>query len=215
MGRIEDHISSLYTDSWVAWVLLVLLVLVVVNQSLGWNVGMLFRSITSHSERMYGSQGQGWLRVVGSRVYCFGIMAMAMVTLLPEGTRVGIGGYVLTLGVVACVYIVQRMLIRWVGYVFVVAKTRANALEQYQVLREFVCMLLLPVVLVLLNFPSALLARILCSVVGGIYGLLLLVKCVQLFYKDVLSIVYIVLYMALLELLPLLVTIYWTRYMLV
>jgi hypothetical protein len=45
--------------------------------------------------------------------------------------------------------------------------------------------------------------------------LLLLVKCVQLFYKDVLSIVYIVLYMAILELLPLLVTIYWTRYVLV
>ena len=129
MGRIEDHISSLYTDSWVAWVLLVLLVLALVNQSLGWNVGMLFRSITSHSERLYGSQGQGWLRVVGSRVYCFGIMAMAMVTLLPEGTRVSVWGYVLTLGVVACVYIVQRMLIRWVGYVFVVAKTRANALE--------------------------------------------------------------------------------------
>lgn len=210
--HIVDHISSLYSDSWVVWTLFVLLFIALLNRSSETNIVIAFRNVTSHSERIYTSQTQSWLSMITSRVFCFGILAMAMMVLVYQGGAIRMVQYLQVLGIVGLVFVVQRLLLHLVGYVFVPMKKMNNAMEQYRVLRMLACMLLFPIVLLMINFPNPLLARILCGIVGGVYGLVLLGKCVQLFYRNILSILYILLYITILEILPIAVIVLWTQH---
>ena len=209
------HISTLYSDSWVAWTLCVLMFIVLLNRSSERNLMVALRNISSHSERIYTSKTQSWISIITSRLFCFGIVAMAMIVLVYTGEMIRWVQYVQVLGLVGLVFVIKALLIQWVGYVFVPMKKVNNALEQYRVLCLLTCVLLFPIVLICVNFPSPLLAYILCGIVLGIYVLVLFWKCIQLFYRDLLSVVYILLDFVILEVLPLAVLLFMTQFLIV
>lgn len=206
------HISTLYSDSWVAWTLCVLMFIALLNRSSEMNIMVALRGISSHSERIYTSKTQSWISIITSRLFCFGIVAMAMTVLVYTDEIIRFEQYMLALGIVGLGFMIKALLMQWVGYVFVPMKKVTNAMEQYRILCMLTCRLLFPVVLIAINFPSPLLARTLCGIVGGIYALVLFWKCMQLFYHDMLSIVYILLYFVLLEILPLATMLFLTQY---
>lgn len=207
------HISTLYSDSWVAWTLCVLMFIALLNRSSERNFIVALRNISSHSERIYTSKTQSWISIITSRLFCFGIVAMAMMVLVYAGETIRLVHYLQVLGLVGLIFVIRALLLQWVGYVFVPMKKVKNALEQYRVLCMLTCLLLFPMVLICVNFPSPLLAYVLCGIVFVMYVLVLFWKCLQLFYRDILSVVYILLYFVILEILPLAIMLFLTQFL--
>lgn len=207
--EIVEHISSVYANGWVSWVLLALLLLLVLNRSAGMGVIGSLRSVFSQSERVYGAQSRAWGSEVCEWLFRIGVLAMAVWVLVIGNGRLDIGngamGYAKVLGVVLGVYIVQRLVLRGVGYVFVSRKQLSAAMEQYNAICSAACVCLYPIVLVVMNVPAAHLAQILCGALLVAFVGMIVWKSIRLFYTNILSLLYILLYIIFLEIMPIMV----------
>lgn len=214
--EIVEHISSVYANGWVSWVLLALLLLLVLNRSAGMGVIGSLRSVFSQSERVYGAQSRAWGSEVCEWLFRIGVLAMAVWVLVIGNGRLDMGygqlaigygamGYAKVLGVVLGVYIVQRLVLRGVGYVFVSRKQLSAAMEQYNAICSAACVCLYPIVLVVMNVPAAHLAQILCGAVLVAFVGMIVWKSIRLFYTNILSLLYILLYIIFLEIMPIMV----------
>ena len=214
--EIVEHISSVYANGWVSWVLLALLLLLVLNRSAGMGVIGSLRSVFSQSERVYGAQSRAWGSEVCEWLFRIGVLAMAVWVLVIGNGRLDMGygqlaigngamGYAKVLGVVLGVYIVQRLVLRGVGYVFVSRKQLSAAMEQYNAICSAACVCLYPIVLVVMNVPATHLAQILCGAVLVAFVGMIVWKSIRLFYTNILSLLYILLYIIFLEIMPIMV----------
>ena len=83
-------------------------------------------------------------------------------------------------------------------------------MEQRSVVCNAMAMLLWPIALVMIYIGKEA-STVLCSIAGGVYVVLICVKYMQLFYQNVLSIGYMLLYVISLELLPLCAALFWAQ----
>lgn len=204
--EIVEHISSVYANGWTGWVLLALLLLLLLNRSARMGVMGSVRSVFSQSERVYASQSRAWGSELCEYVFRLGVVSMAVWVLAIGDERLAMGngamGYVKVFGWVLGVYVVQRLLMRGVGYVFVGSKQLDAAMEQYNGICRMVCVCLYPIVLLLTNVQVGYLAQILCGGVVLLYMVCVWWKSVRLFYANVLSLLYILIYIVFLEIMP-------------
>ena len=204
--EIVEHISSVYANGWTGWVLLALLLLLLLNRSARMGVMGSVRSVFSQSERVYASQSRAWGSELCEYVFRLGVVSMAVWVLAIGDERLAMGngamGYVKVFGWVLGVYVVQRLLVRGVGYVFVGSKQLDAAMEQYNGICRMVCVCLYPIVLLLTNVQVGYLAQILCGGVVLLYMVCVWWKSVRLFYANVLSLLYILIYIVFLEIMP-------------
>ena len=220
---IVPHISSVYANAWTGWVLLALLLLLVINRSARVGVIGSVRSVFSQSERVYASQSRAWGSELCEYAFRLGVLAMAVWVLAMGDGRLDIGdgrldmgdgqlvigdgamGYAKVFALVLGVYVAQRLLMRGVGYVFVANKQLDAAMEQYNGICSMACVCLYPILLVLTNVHIAYLAQILCGGVLLLFVLCVLWKSIRLFYTNVLSLMYILIYIVFLEIMPIMV----------
>lgn len=204
--EIVEHISSVYANGWTGWVLLALLLLLLLNRSARMGVIGSVRSVFSQSERVYASQSRAWGSELCEYVFRLGVVSMAVWVLAIGDERLamsnGAMGYVKVFGWVLGVYVVQRLLMRGVGYVFVGSKQLDAAMEQYNGICRMVCVCLYPIVLLLTNVQVGYLAQILCGGVVLLYMVCVWWKSMRLFYANVLSLLYILIYIVFLEIMP-------------
>jgi hypothetical protein len=167
------------------------------------------KNVFSHAERVYGAQSRAWGSEVCEWLFRIGVLAMAVWVLAIGNGRLAIDngamGYAKVLGVVLGVYIVQRLVLRGVGYVFVSRKQLSAAMEQYNAICSAACVCLYPMVLVVMNVPAAHLAQILCGAVLVAFVGMIVWKSIRLFYTNILSLLYILLYIIFLEIMPIMV----------
>ena len=203
------HILSVYANAWTGWVMLALLLLLVLNHSPQYSLIGSVKNVFSHAERVYGAQSRAWGSEVCEWLFRIGVLAMAVWILAIGNGRLAIGngamGYAKVLGVVLGVYIVQRLVLRGVGYVFVSRKQLSAAMEQYNAICSAACVCLYPIVLVVMNVPTAHLAQILCGAVLVAFVGMIVWKSIRLFYTNILSLLYILLYIIFLEIMPIMV----------
>ncbi len=203
------HILSVYANAWTGWVMLALLLLLVLNHSPQYSLIGSVKNVFSHAERVYGAQSRAWGSEVCEWLFRIGVLAMAVWILAIGNGRLAIGngamGYAKVLGVVLGVYIVQRLVLRGVGYVFVSRKLLSTAMEQYNAICSAACVCLYPIVLVVMNVPAAHLAQILCGAVLVAFVGMIVWKSIRLFYTNILSLLYILLYIIFLEIMPIMV----------
>ena len=196
------QILSVYANAWTGWVMLALLLLLVLNHTPQYSLIGSVKNVFSHAERVYGAQSRAWGSEVCEWLFRIGVLAMA-VWILAIGN--GAMGYAKVLGVVLGVYIVQRLVLRGVGYVFVSRKQLSAAMEQYNAICSAACVCLYPIVLVVMNVPAAHLAQILCGAVLVAFVGMIVWKSIRLFYTNILSLLYILLYIIFLEIMPIMV----------
>ena len=203
------HILSVYANAWTGWVMLALLLLLVLNHTPQYSLIGSVKNVFSHAERVYGAQSRAWGSEVCEWLFRIGVLAMAVWVLVIGNGRLAIGngamGYAKVLGVVLGVYIVQRLVLRGVGYVFVSRKQLSAAMEQYNAICSAACVCLYPIVLVVMNVPAAHLAQILCGAVLVAFVGMIVWKSIRLFYTNILSLLYILLYIIFLEIMPIMV----------
>lgn len=210
------HILSVYANAWTGWVMLALLLLLVLNHSPQYSLIGSVKNVFSHAERVYGAQSRAWGSEVCEWLFRIGVLAMAVWILAIGNGRLDMGygrlaigngamGYAKVLGVVLAVYVVQRLVLRGVGYVFVSRKQLSAAMEQYNAICSAACVCLYPIVLVVMNVPAAHLAQILCGAVLVAFVGMIVWKSIRLFYTNILSLLYILLYIIFLEIMPIMV----------
>lgn len=203
------HILSVYANAWTGWVMLALLLLLVLNHSPQYSLIGSVKNVFSHAERVYGAQSRAWGSEVCEWLFRIGVLAMAVWILAIGNGRLAIGngamGYAKVLALVLGVYIVQRLVLRGVGYVFVSRKQLSAAMEQYNAIFSAACVCLYPIVLVVMNVPAAHLAQILCGAVLVAFVGMIVWKSIRLFYTNILSLLYILLYIIFLEIMPIMV----------
>jgi hypothetical protein len=213
---IVPHISSIYANAWTGWVLMALLLLLVINRSARVGVIGSVRSVFSQSERVYASQSRAWGSELCEYAFRLGVLAMAVWVLVIGDGRLDMGdgqwaigngamGYAKVFALVLGVYVAQRLLMRGVGHVFVANKQLDAAMEQYNGICSMACVCLYPILLVLTNVHIAYLAQILCGGVLLLFVLCVLWKSIRLFYTNVLSLMYILIYIVFLEIMPIMV----------
>ena len=209
--ELVSHISSIYANAWTGWVLLALLLLLVLNHSPQYSLIGSVKNVFSHAERVYGAQSRAWGSEVCEWLFRIGVLAMAVWALTIGDGRLAIGngamGYAKVLALVLAVYVVQRFILRGVGYVFIQRKQLDSAMEQYNAICSAACVCLYPIVLVVTNVPVAHLAQILCGAVLMAFVGIIVWKSIRLFYTNMLSLLYISLYIIFLEIMPIMATV--------
>ena len=208
------HISSPISESWVYWILLLFFVLVAVNRSVRDSVVVALRNSFSHSERVYGGQSQNILAISTAWIFRVGVLAMVIYVLSYTSEQFTFMAYTKILGAVALIEVIRHILLLGVGWVFLSNNQLANGIGQLEIVRNVVCVLLLPVLLLLIRLNYPMLHFILLGIIGLAFTVLVIAKSTLLFYKNILSIFYILLYFIYLEIIPVAGMVLWTKHIL-
>ena len=208
------HISSPISESWVYWILLLFFVLDAVNRSVRDSVVGALRNSFSQSERVYGGQSQNILAISTAWIFRVGVLAMAIYVLSYTSEQFTFMAYTKILGAVALIEVIRHILLLGVGWVFLSNNQLANGIGQLEIVRNVVCVLLLPVLLLLIRLNYPMLHFILLGIIGLAFTVLVIAKSMLLFYKNILSIFYILLYFIYLEIIPVAGMVLWTKHIL-
>ena len=205
------RILSPDSASWVMWVLFGLLLLALCVGFLGSDIAALARSLFSKSDRMYVDRNtQGILQTIIVQSFRIGVIALVGYLWIYNANDFAIVNYLLVVGIVASLLLVQWLLLKGIGNVFLPQKQLAIAMEQRSVVCNAMAMLLWPIALVMIYIGKEA-STVLCGIAGGVYVVLICVKYMQLFYQNVLSIGYMLLYVISLEVLPLCAALFWAQ----
>ena len=205
------RILSPDSASWVMWVLFGLLLLALCVGFLGSDIAALARSLFSKSDRMYVDRNtQGILQAIIVQSFRIGVIALVGYLWIYNANDFAIVNYLLVVGIVASLLLVQWLLLKGIGNVFLTPKQLAIAMEQRSVVCNTMAMLLWPIALVMIYIGKEA-STVLCGIAGGVYVVLICVKYMQLFYQNVLSIGYMLLYVISLEVLPLCTALIWAQ----
>ncbi len=205
------RILSPDSASWVMWVLFGLLLLALCVGFLGSDIAALARSLFSKSDRMYVDRNtQGILQTIIVLSFRIGVIALVGYLWIYNANDFAIGNYLLVVGIVASLLLVQWLLLKGIGNVFLPQKHLAIAMEQRSIVCNAMAMLLWPIALVMIYIGKEA-STVLCGIAGGVYVVLICVKYMQLFYQNVLSIGYMLLYVISLEVLPLCTVLIWAQ----
>lgn len=212
MMEVMSRILSPSVGSWVAWVMVTLLCLVLFNHVISSSISMLWRSWSSHSDRMYtGAMSQSVMSVVLSYVFRVGVMAMAVYLLGYESGDFLLMNYIKIVGMLAIVSFVQWVLWQLMSFVFLPFAQQKNAWEQRMMIYNASCVLLWWIVLIIIGIHSRLLELVLMLCLAVLWIGLLIVKGVQMFYQKPWNVLYVLLYTITLEVLPVLGCIIWAK----
>lgn len=209
-----DNIVRIWSPNsapWVMWVLFGLLLLALCVGFLGSDIAALARSLFSKSDRMYVDRNtQGILQTIIVQSFRIGVIALVGYLWIYNANDFAIVNYLLVVGIVASLLLVQWLLLKGIGNVFLPQKQLAIAMEQRSVVCNAMAMLLWPIALVMM-YTGKEASTALCGIAGGVYVVLICVKYMQLFYQNVLSIGYMLLYVISLEVLPLCAALFWAQ----
>lgn len=209
-----DNIVRIWSPNsapWVMWVLFGLLLLALCVGFLGSDIAALARSLFSKSDRMYVDRNtQGILQTIIVQSFRIGVIALVGYLWIYNANDFAIVNYLLVVGIVASLLLVQWLLLKGIGNVFLTPKQLAIAMEQRSVVCNTMAMLLWPIALVMIYIGKEA-STVLCGIAGGVYVVLICVKYMQLFYQNVLSIGYMLLYVISLEVLPLCTALIWAQ----
>ena len=207
------HISSPYSEPWVAWLLFGLMLLIVLNRSTLINLRGGLRTIFSHSERTYGIYTSDFLSDIVALIFRVGILALTVYMLVySANTPFTLPIYAKIVGIVVTVLAIQVLLIYIVGKIFLPARQLSQALEQCNYIRHLTDILLWVAMLLIVNWSSTIALYILCGVVELLFAVAIVGKGVQMFCKSASSLFYILLYFISLEVVPLCGTLLWAKH---
>ncbi len=202
--NILPHISSPYSEPWVAWVLCALLAIVAVSPSMRSNVRASIRSLFSQSERMYDSFSYSWGSIVANFLFRLGTVSMA-VYLLAYRAEAGFtaGTYAKVVGITAAFFVAQFLLQWAINSLFLSNREWEQVTESHDNICTAACFLLLPVLFVVTRWELPTVARVLFGVVFVLFVAALLRKGGQLLAQSWRAYAYIILYIISLDVVPL------------
>ena len=199
--------------TWGSWVMLILLLILIFNRFFIEDIAIVFRGLFSKSERLY--LDSSWQRDISAWVYRVGIVSFVIyLSIAQQMSEFAFEGFLKVLGCVGVLMFLQEMLERFVGVVFLSPRQQEPIFKQRICICNSISAILWLCVLLIQWIDSVVLTNVVCCIVAGVFLLLVLLKSIQLLYKKMLSILYILLYIISLEVVPLVATISIVKYVL-
>lgn len=203
---VITRISSPMTESWFAWLFFAFFVFWVSKGMFLAEASLVFRGLFSKGERSYvGNTGLQYL----TTLYRAGIMALLIYMLIHVTGEFTFINYSIVLGVILAAILTQNLLTRLVGLVFLSNRMLEGALEQRRLIGYVLCGLIPLAMMLLYMIPAC--NMVVVIVLSLLYVGMILVKSIQLFYNNLLSVLYVLLYITSLEVIPLVVAILWIK----
>lgn len=203
---VITRISSPMTESWFAWLFFAFFVFWVSKGMFLAEASLVFRGLFSKGERSYvGNTGLQYL----TTLYRAGIMALLIYMLIHVTGEFTFINYSIVLGVILAAILTQNLLTRLVGLVFLSNRMLEGALEQRRLIGDVLCGLIPLAIMLLYMIPAC--NMVVLIVLSLLYVGMILVKSIQLFYNNLLSVLYVLLYITSLEVIPLVVAILWIK----
>ena len=203
---VITRISSPLTESWFAWLFFAFFVFWVSKGMFLAEANLVFRGLFSKGERSYvGNVGLQYL----TTLYKAGILALLIYMLIHKAGEFTFINCGIVFGVILATILVQNLLIRLVGLVFLSNRMLEGAVEQRRLIGDVLCGLMPLVVMLLCKIPSC--GTVVVCVLALLYMGMILVKSIQLFYNNLLSVLYVLLYITSLEVIPLVSAILWVK----
>ena len=212
------RISSSLSESWPAWLMLFLLVIVVVAEKFQ---PALLRSVISNLFTIKERDSHFLQSFTDIRaqilivVYQTSIIAIATYATLFVGGKFSFLTFLCIAAIVLLLQGVKYLISRLVAYVFLDMKTFANAFRHYSNLLTACTLFAYPLLLFILFLPQMTPTAILiCTILIYLfYFVCLTIKLFRLFFTNYLACFYILLYLCTLELIPLLVLVETTMWL--
>ena len=203
---VITRISSPLTESWFAWLFFAFFVFWVSKGMFLAEASLVFRGLFSKGERSYvGNTGLQYL----TTLYRAGIMALLIYMLIHVTGEFTFINYSIVLGVILAAILTQNLLTRLVGLVFLSNRMLEGALEQRRLIGDVLCGLIPLAIMLLYMIPAC--NMVVVIILSLLYVGMILVKSIQLFYNNLLSVLYVLLYITSLEVIPLVVAILWIK----
>ena len=203
---VITRISSPLTESWFAWLFFAFFVFWVSKGMFLAEANLVFRGLFSKGERSYvGNVGLQYLTIL----YKAGILALLIYMLIHVTGEFTFINYSIVLGVILAAILTQNLLTRLVGLVFLSNRMLEGALEQRRLIGDVLCGLIPLAIMLLYMIPAC--NMVVVIVLSLLYVGMILVKSIQLFYNNLLSVLYVLLYITSLEVIPLVVAILWIK----
>lgn len=203
-----SRISSPLSESWVSWVMLLLLIFFVINRMYLPEISGVIRGVSSRGDRTYASRDN---RPYITWLYKIGTLALG-VHLVWVRNEDGIvcGDFGIIVGILTCVLLLQWLLVHITARVFLTHRQVENAIEQRTMISNAICALIMPLLLVFLYQIDVLNGILIAILLIGYVGVIF-VRALQLFYKNLLTVLYILLYIISLEVIPLVGIVLWIQ----
>lgn len=207
--EVISRISSPLSESWVAWIMLLLLFFSLINRLFLPEINVAFRSVSSHGDRAYTPSNSPLQYITW--IYKVAVISMAIyLLLLDTGAVFSFANFCIVLGVMTGIYWLQFGCVKLLGAVFFTHRQATSASEQRTLVQSAVCGIMLPILMLLLwNVNAVTMGLVLLLAV--VYLGVLLMRIIQLYYNNLLTIIYILLYIISLEVIPLLGAILWLK----
>ena len=185
---VITRISSPVTESWFAWLFFAFFVFWVSKGMFLAEANLVFRGLFSKGERSYvGNVGLQYLTIL----YKAGIMALLIYMLIHADGEFILINYGIVFGVILATILVQNLLVRLVGVVFLSNRMLESALEQRGLIGDVLCGLMPLAIMLLYMIPAC--------------GMLVVIVL------SLLSVLYVLLYIISLEVIPLVGAILWIK----
>lgn len=203
---VMTRISSPVTESWFAWLFFAFFVFWVSKGMFLAEASLVFRGLFSKGERSYvGNVSLQYLTIL----YKAGIMALLIYMLIHTDGEFILINYGIVFGVILATILVQNLLVKLVGLVFLSNRMLDGALEQRRLIGDVLCGSMPLAILLLSMMPAC--NMVVVIVLSLLYVGMILVKSIQLFYNNLLSVLYVLLYITSLEVIPLVGAILWIK----
>ena len=203
---VITRISSPLTESWFAWLFFAFFVFWVSKGMFLAEANLVFRGLFSKGERSYvGNVGLQYLTIL----YKAGILALLIYMLIHVTGEFTFINYSIVLGVILAAILTQNLLTRLVGLVFLSNRMLEGALEQRRLIGDVLCGLMPLAIMLLYMIPAC--GMLVVIVLSLLYVGMILVKAIQLCYNNLLSVLYVLLYIISLEVIPLVGAILWIK----
>ena len=207
------HIPTPISAPWVAWVMLFLLLCGVLAEMV--QRGLLvqaFTTIFSKVERSYGDVQQNLMEELIVNIFRIGTFAMALYLYAYRAGDFRFTTYMLVVAWVLGIDVIKLAASTLVNYTFRISKRFTLISTHYNNLWTVICCGFYVALLFLINIDNAKVTKWLLFALAVAAIVLILIKWIRIFYTDLRSLLYIALYILTLEILPMLVLIVGTGY---
>ena len=208
MGAVA-HIQSAMSAPWCGWTMLVLLLCAVLAEVM--QPGVITQTpaaLLARTDRTYKESPTNFIGQLFVTLFRLGTVAMSLCVCLFPADRASFTAFGAICGIIVAVLLVKMLCNVLLDYTFSLTRRFGNPYEQYGNIATLSAAILYPVLLVILRVPDQRIAWWAVGTIAVLFLCIWLFRAARTFVMSLSSLLYLIIYMATLEIFPIATLIY-------
>lgn len=198
------HISSVVSAPWIAWIMLALVGCAVFAEAAQPGViTQAHSSFFARSERTYHDSPMNFMGQLLITLFRLGTVAMMLFLCICPAAHAPFAAFSAVLGIIFAIVVLKMLSNLLLDYVFRLTRRFGTIYVPYGDLVTIISLLLYPLILILLRFGNPVAAQWVTGIVALVFLVLCIYRGVRTYLVSPMALVYLFIYIATLEVLPL------------